>query len=193
MNRGLGKSFGYNRMEGENETIPAVDLARLFIDVISKNGNMLLDIAPRADGTLARVQESRLADFGAWMHRIWGTAGTRPYMPPGHVYTGNERYTMSSDDTQLNIFVLNPESIHPSKMVGFQLRNCQNKVKNFKYKIKGKFHGIVTCAQPGKVITVDQANSVITFGNLALPRDGMPVCIQCTMESVILQTDITSE
>ena len=38
MNRGLGLSFGYNQMEGENETIGAVELARLLVDVISKNG-----------------------------------------------------------------------------------------------------------------------------------------------------------
>ena len=77
MNRGLGKSFGYNRLEGEAETITTVELTRLFVDVISKNGNMLLDIAPQADGTLALIQEMRLAEFGAWTHRTWGIFESR--------------------------------------------------------------------------------------------------------------------
>merc|ERR1712035_271027 len=34
MNRGLGKSFGYNQMEGEAETITTVELTRLFVDVV---------------------------------------------------------------------------------------------------------------------------------------------------------------
>ena len=34
MNRGLGKSFGYNRLETEKETISIEELTRLFIDVV---------------------------------------------------------------------------------------------------------------------------------------------------------------
>ena len=41
MNRGLGKSFGFNRMEGEKETLTTPDLIRLFIDVVS-HGRLII-------------------------------------------------------------------------------------------------------------------------------------------------------
>lgn len=75
--RGLGRSFGYNRAEGEAETIAPADLIYLLIDVVSKNGNLLLDVGPEADGTIAPVQMSRLEALGSWLSQngeaIYGT------------------------------------------------------------------------------------------------------------------------
>jgi alpha-L-fucosidase len=67
--RGLGLSFGYNRTEGEAETIAPDDLIYLLVDVVSKNGNLLLDVGPEADGTIPPVQLSRLQALGAWLHQ----------------------------------------------------------------------------------------------------------------------------
>ncbi len=78
--RGLGRSFGYNRAEGEAETISAQDLIHLLVDIVSKNGNLLLDVGPEADGTIPPVQMERLQELGEWM-RINGDAiyGTHPW------------------------------------------------------------------------------------------------------------------
>jgi alpha-L-fucosidase len=78
--RGLGRSFGYNRAEGEAETIAPDELIYLLIDIVSKNGNLLLDVGPEADGTIPPVQMSRLQALGAWL-RLNGEAiyGTRPW------------------------------------------------------------------------------------------------------------------
>ena len=38
--RGLGRSFGYNRAEGEKETIAPGELIALLVDIVSKNGNL---------------------------------------------------------------------------------------------------------------------------------------------------------
>jgi alpha-L-fucosidase len=65
--RGLGRSFGYNRVEGEKETIKKDELICLFVDIVSKNGNLLLDIGPQADGTIPGVQFERLLALGKWM------------------------------------------------------------------------------------------------------------------------------
>jgi len=65
--RGLGRSFGYNRAEGEAETISAGELIALLVDIVSKNGNLLLDVGPEADGTIPPVQMERLKELGAWL------------------------------------------------------------------------------------------------------------------------------
>jgi alpha-L-fucosidase len=67
-NRGVGQSFGYNRAEGEADTISSRDLIHLFVDIVSKNGNLLLDIGPEADGTVPAIQLDRIRALGDWMH-----------------------------------------------------------------------------------------------------------------------------
>jgi alpha-L-fucosidase len=67
--RGLGRSFGYNRAEGEAETIAPDELIYLLVDIVSKNGNLLLDVGPEADGTIPAVQMSRLVALGAWLQQ----------------------------------------------------------------------------------------------------------------------------
>jgi alpha-L-fucosidase len=78
--RGLGRSFGYNRAEGEKETIAKDALIYLLVDIVSKNGNLLLDVGPEADGTIPAVQIDRLDALGAWL-KVNGAAiyGTRPW------------------------------------------------------------------------------------------------------------------
>ncbi len=75
--RGLGRSFGYNRAEGEAETIAPDELIYLLVDIVSKNGNLLLDVGPEADGTIPPVQMSRLEALGSWLRQngeaIYGT------------------------------------------------------------------------------------------------------------------------
>jgi alpha-L-fucosidase len=75
--RGLGRSFGYNRAEGETETIAPDELIYLLVDIVSKNGNLLLDVGPEADGTIPAVQMERLQALGSWLKQngaaIYGT------------------------------------------------------------------------------------------------------------------------
>ncbi len=78
--RGLGRSFGYNRAEGEAETIKKDELIYLLIDIVSKNGNLLLDVGPEADGTIPPVQMDRLKALGAWLDQNGeGIYGTHPW------------------------------------------------------------------------------------------------------------------
>jgi len=53
---------------------------RNMIDVISKNGVVLLNVSPKADGTISIEQQKVLGDIGAWLSK-YGEAiyNTRPY------------------------------------------------------------------------------------------------------------------
>ena len=37
------------------------------MDIVSKNGNLLLDVGPEANGTIPPVQMERLKELGAWL------------------------------------------------------------------------------------------------------------------------------
>lgn len=110
MNRGLGYSFGYNQNEGERETITVGNLARLFVDVVSKNGNMLLDLAPLPDGSFSKIQTERLDHFTEFM-QIYSPAiqFTRPFLKVGQEPAGNFRFLKSKEGDKVFIFILNPE------------------------------------------------------------------------------------
>lgn len=66
--RGLGFSFGYNRLEGPEQVITPPDLAWLLSDIVSKNGNLLLNIGPRPDGSISEIQLDRLNKLGNWLN-----------------------------------------------------------------------------------------------------------------------------
>jgi len=78
--RGVGHSFGANHNEAPADVLSASDLVRLLVDVVAKNGNLLIGVGPAPDGTLPDWQEAPLAGLGRWME-VHGEAvyGTRPW------------------------------------------------------------------------------------------------------------------
>lgn len=71
--RGLGYSFGYNQLEDESTTMGVADAVRLFVDVVSRGGNLLLNVGPTAAGEIPEVQRRTLAGLGEW-NRAHGEA-----------------------------------------------------------------------------------------------------------------------
>ena len=65
--RGIGNSFGYNQFEKEEHYISRDELINMFIDIVSKNGNLLLNIGPKADGSIPEIQKKRLFELGEWL------------------------------------------------------------------------------------------------------------------------------
>ena len=72
-NRGIGASFGYNRNESAAEYRTDAELIALLAQTVSRGGNLLLDIGPRADGTIPVVMQERLLAIGDWL-RLNGEA-----------------------------------------------------------------------------------------------------------------------
>jgi alpha-L-fucosidase len=105
--RGLGRSFGYNRAEGDAETIKKDELIYLLVDIVSKNGNLLLDVGPEADGTIPAVQMDRLEALGAWM-QINGEAiySTRPWTHAEGETTDSQRVRFTRKDAALYAVIL---------------------------------------------------------------------------------------
>jgi alpha-L-fucosidase len=75
------KSWGYI----VNDTYkPAETIVHQLIDIVSKNGNLLVNIGPRSDGTIPEQVQTTLRDIGFWL-KVNGEAiyGTRPWIKFG--------------------------------------------------------------------------------------------------------------
>lgn len=75
--RGIGESFGYNRNENLEQYASSEQLVHQLIDIVSRGGNLLLNIGPAADGTIPVIMQQRLKDIGDWLkvngEAIYGT------------------------------------------------------------------------------------------------------------------------
>jgi len=107
--RGMGFSYGYNRAESLNDYHSSRELLIMLVDLVSRGGNLLLDIGPNADGTIPVIMEERLIQMGSWL-KINGDAvyGTRPWKTSRQWSTGeqpkidyNKEFSTEYDVTKL--------------------------------------------------------------------------------------------
>jgi len=101
--RGMGKSFGFNRNEDPEDYSTSEDLIRMLVDIVSRGGNLLLNIGPRSDGTIPEIMINRLNDIGLWLEKngeaIFGTT-VSPMASSEKV-----RFTLSKNRRYLFAFV----------------------------------------------------------------------------------------
>jgi len=111
--RGMGRSFGFNRNEELEDYQTAESLIHMLVEIVSRGGNLLLNIGPAADGTIPVIMQERLLQMGEWL-RVNGEAiyGSRLNRTTGE--GDSVRFTRSGDGRRLYAICLR----HP----GAQLR-----------------------------------------------------------------------
>jgi alpha-L-fucosidase len=101
----IGKNFwGY--AADENNKTPE-QIVHDLIDIVSKNGNLLLNIGPRADGTITEEQQAVLLSIGKWLNingdaiygtRCWAKHGEGSVKGTSGTFTDNEASAYTTED-----------------------------------------------------------------------------------------------
>ncbi|KTR79013.1 alpha-L-fucosidase [Microbacterium oxydans] len=105
--RGLGYSFGFNQAEDERHSLSGAALIRLLVDVVAKNGNLLINVGPAADGSIPELQRRAMRELGAWLQTNGDTVyGTRPWIRMGERSGAPRRYTTTG--STVHVHALDP-------------------------------------------------------------------------------------
>jgi alpha-L-fucosidase len=156
-----------------------------LIDRVSKNGTMLLNVAPMADGTIPSGQQTILRGMGDYLTRFgesvyatraWSTYGEGPTQMGGGSFTGpvqgtnrDIRFTRSKDNTvlyatvlgwpgsTLTITTLNSNQINLSNLATVQLLNPT----------AGSYTNLPSRSQDGSGLHVSMPSSNAPFSALA--------------------------
>lgn len=153
--RGLGYSFGYNQAEDDRHSLSGEALIRMLIDVVSKNGNLLINVGPAADGSIPALQLAAMRAMGAWLGENGGAIyGTRPWIRFGEPLAPL-RYTASSD--AVHVHTLDPTTGElglPTELTGREARWADGSIAESQTRADGATSLIIPGALRGAAAAV---------------------------------------
>ncbi|KAK3939346.1 alpha-L-fucosidase-domain-containing protein [Diplogelasinospora grovesii] len=95
-------SFGYNYMTPDDQYLTGYEIVQAVVDIVSKNGNFLLDVGPRNDGSIADIMVANLRDAGTWIKaHAESIYSTRYWLTTAG--TGNLRYTTTAEAFYIHV------------------------------------------------------------------------------------------
>jgi alpha-L-fucosidase len=99
----INNNWGYQPQDTTWKT--PFEIISIFADAVSNGGNLLLDIGPKADGTIPAQEVHVLKELGKW-NKKHGEAifNTIAGLPQGHFYGAT---TLSKDSSTLYLFIPN--------------------------------------------------------------------------------------
>jgi len=107
--RPLGGFWGYNHRETAEDLLTSAELIHHLVDIVSKNGNLLINVGPTAEGEIPEIQQAPLLGMGDWL-AVNGDAiyGTRPWERAEGVTAGGVpvRFTHKPDTNAVYAILL---------------------------------------------------------------------------------------
>jgi alpha-L-fucosidase len=105
--RGIDKSFGYNAMSTDDDRLSERDLLWMLVDIVAKNGNLLLNVGPRgADAQIPEEQLARLDWLGSFVETNEpALRSTRPWVTPTSGTNSNVEVRYTARDGEIYALV----------------------------------------------------------------------------------------
>jgi alpha-L-fucosidase len=135
----MNNSWGFQGNDKAYKT--PYQILRIFADCISMGGNLLLDIGPKADGTIPAEQIDILTELARWNTKhAEAIFDSKSGLPAGHFYGPT---TLSQDRQTLYLFVTHNPT-HPIVIKG--LKNPINRIRivgdgtKLSHKVVGKMY-----------------------------------------------------
>ncbi|PLV59047.1 alpha-L-fucosidase [Thermotoga sp. KOL6] len=145
--RGMGLSFGFNRNEKAEHMLTIDQLVRVLVDVVSKGGNLLLNVGPKADGTIPQIQRERLLGIGRWLEKYGKVIyGTRPWERCCAKTEDNLEIRFTTKNGKLYVIFL---GIPEEERVIIRNFNVEGKVRHF---LTGKYLDFKNIGENSEII-----------------------------------------
>ncbi|WP_286843952.1 MULTISPECIES: alpha-L-fucosidase [Sphingobacterium] len=177
----MNDSWGYQPFDKKYKS-PNI-IIRTLVDCISMGGNLLLDIGPKADGTIPEEQLNILKQLGRWTHKhaaaIYGTRAGIPFVN----YGGKSALSRDGKTLYLYVYEQKPE---------LQLRGLVNHTAIKEVSVVGDVSAKVNVKSENGTVQVDltkvnfdQDVTVIALTFAEVLRWTAPQDTEVTLKSVL--------
>lgn len=152
-------NWGYQQKDTAWKT--PYEVISIFVDAVANGGNLLLDIGPKADGSIPKEQVTILTELGKWNQRngdaIFDRLGG---IPQGHFYGPT---TLSKDSSTLYLF-LQAKTSGPVMLKGLDTKIKSIEILGNQTKLQHKIVGKISwSAVPGLVYIDVPSNKLDTY------------------------------
>lgn len=176
-------SWGYTE---NNDFKDPVDIVCDIIDIVSKNGCMLLNIGPKSDGTITEEDKSVLLEIGKWLKTngesiydttYWQVFGEGPTEVKDGAFTDTNRQPFTSEDIR---YTYKAPYVYANVLVWPE--NGEVTMNTMGYK---SFNAAVSGAEIlgfDNKLSIEQSEDCLKIKTEGKVESKYPVCIKLTIE-----------
>lgn len=180
----IGKhSWGYT---ADNEYKPSRQIICDLIDIVSKNGMLLLNIGPKADGALTDEETSVLIDIGEWLDvngegiygtTFWKSFGEGKVNNEGGFFKDNDEKEFTDKDFRF--------TYKNGYVYAFQMKPNGKKIKIKSFAQKGRHDFLVKSVSvlgDNNVKDFQRTDKEMVINLETKPKNDLPICFKIEIE-----------